>query len=147
MFLNGEIQILLPQSSKHWAKGTSQGFFITTCHFRFVTFRAHLIKSVGEGITRAEVLPNRNKCIVHFLDLNANRTLDYLESAWNAGAIGHNHFYLCNLQESDRLASLNFTDIFDFQRIFLITTSKVCLVFRQYIDIIFPTNILLLAKH
>ena len=80
-----------------------------------------MIKAVAESVVPAEILPNHNKCIVHFLDLDVNLTVKYLKSARSAGSIGQNHFYLAKVDDNILLASLNFSEIFDFSRIFVIT--------------------------
>ena len=90
-----------------------------------MNFRAHLIKAVAESVVPAEIIPNHNKCIVHYLDLDVDLTIKYLKSAWSAGSIGQNDFYLAKVDDNTMLASLNFSEIFDFRRIFVITNFKV----------------------
>ena len=112
-------------------KTTSQLTFLSEC---ITNFRAHLIKAVAESVIPAEILPNHNKCIVHFLDLDVNVTVKYLKSAWTAGTIGQNHFYLAKFDDNIQLASLNFSEIFDFSRIFVIIF-KVWFVSLSYFSI------------
>ena len=82
-------------------------------------------KAIAESAIPVKILPNHNKCIVHYLHSNTNLTVNYLKSAWNAGARGHNDIYLANVKDKIQLASLNFSEIFDLKRIFVITSSKV----------------------
>lgn len=84
-----------------------------------------MIRAMAEGVTRPDIFPNHNKCIVHFLDLNVNLTKDYLKSAWTAESIGSNDFYLANVEDINHLATLNYSNNFDFQRLFITTLSKV----------------------
>ena len=63
--------------------------------------------------------------MVHFLDIvNINLTIVYLKSAWSAGAIGAYDFYLLVI-DVDQVDSLNISEIFDFKRLLIATTSKV----------------------
>ena len=82
-------------------------------------------KEIAESVTPVEILPNHNKCIIHFLDMNKNLTVNYLKSAWSVGSIGQNDIYLTYVKDSIQLASLNFSELFDFKRIFVIISSKV----------------------
>ena len=82
-------------------------------------------KAIAEDAIPIKALPNYNKCIVHYLDLNTNLTVNYLKSAWSAGSLGQNDIYLANVKDNIQLASLNFSELFDFKRIFVITSSKV----------------------
>ena len=85
----------------------------------------HLNKAIAESETPVEILPNHNKCIIHFLDLNTNLTVNYLKSAWSAGSIGQNDIYLANVKDDIQLARLNFSQVFDLKGIFVIKSSKV----------------------
>ena len=82
-------------------------------------------KAIAESAIPIKSLPNHNKCIVHYLDLNTSLTVNYLKSAWSAGSIGQNDIYLTYVKDNIQLASLNFSELFDFKRIFVITSSKV----------------------
>ena len=63
--------------------------------------------------------------MVHFLDIvSINLTIVYLKSAWSAGAIGAYDFYLLVI-DVDQVDSLNISEIFDFKRLLIATTSKV----------------------
>ena len=85
----------------------------------------HFNKAIAESATPVEILPNHNKCIIHFLDLNTNMTVNYLKSAWNAGSLGQNNIYLANVKDDIQLSRLNFSQVFDLKRIFVIKSSKV----------------------
>lgn len=79
-----------------------------------------MIKSLTGEIIQDDVLPSNKRCIVHFVDFElVNRTKDYLKSAWKAGLIGSNHHYLIEIGDLARLPSLKFSEIFDFQRLFI----------------------------
>ena len=91
-------------------------------------FRATMVSSVSKEISQADILPNLNKCIVHLLDLNINLTKEYLISAWSTNSIGSQDFYLANIKNNNELIHLNFTEMFDFQRIVIIKSSEVSLV-------------------
>ena len=80
-----------------------------------------MIRAVKGKISPSAILPNNNICLVHFLDLNINRTRDYLKLAWSAGSIGANHLYLVNIEDNKMLDLMNFTEIFDFQRLLIST--------------------------
>ena len=81
-------------------------------------------KSVGREES-IDVLDSQDKCILHYLDIgNINLTKAYLKSAWNAGALGANDFYVVTVEDLSQVALLNFSKIFDFQRLW-ITTSEV----------------------
>ena len=83
------------------------------------------MRSVSKKITRADLLPNLNKCIVHLLDLNINLTKEYLLSAWSANSIGSQHLYLVNIKDSNELLYLNFSEMFDFQKIAIVKPYEV----------------------
>ena len=104
----------------------------TTCMIRATTTN-------GE-IKHTEIFSSNNNCIVHFLDLNVNQTKAYLKSAWTAGSTGASDFYLAHVEDNDQLAYLNFSQIFDFQRILIVTFSGVlCSSSFQYtLDVISP---------
>ena len=89
------------------------------------------MRSVRGKITQAELLPNLNKCIVHLLDLNINLTKEYLLSAWSARTIRSNDFYLANIKDNNQLPYLNFSEIFDFQRIAIVKSSNVRMVYSS----------------
>ena len=84
-----------------------------------------MMTSVSKKITRADVLPNLNICIVHLLDLNINLTKEYLLSAWSANSIGSQHLYLVNIKDSNELLYLNFSEMFDFQKIAIVKPYEV----------------------
>ena len=85
----------------------------------------HLNKAIAGSATPVEILPNHNKCIIHFLDMNTNLTVNYLKSAWNAGSLGQNNIYLANIKDDIQLARLDFSEVSDLKRIFVIKSSKV----------------------
>ena len=85
----------------------------------------HLNKAIAESATSVEILPNHNKCIIHFLDMNTNLTVNYLKSAWNAGSLGQNNIYLANIKDDIQLARFDFSQVSDLKRIFVIKSSKV----------------------
>ena len=80
-----------------------------------------MIRAVKGNISPSSILPNNNMCLVHFLDLNINRTRDYLKLSWSAGSIGANHIYLINIEDNKMVDRMNFTEIFDFQRLLIST--------------------------
>ena len=84
-----------------------------------------MIKEISERDATVEILRNQNHCIIHFLDLNTNLTVNYLKSDWNAGSLGQNNIYLANVKDDIQLARLNFSQVFDLKRIFVIKSSKV----------------------
>ena len=87
-----------------------------------------MVRSVRGNINQGDPLPNLNKCIVHILDLNINHTKEYLLSAWSTKSIGSHDFYLANVNGSNQLQYLNFSEIFDFQRIAIVNSSTVRIV-------------------
>ena len=72
----------------------------------------------------SEVLPNHSACVIHFLHtFNINLTLHYLKSAWKAGSTSANHLYLvAYIRPTYDREFLNLSEVFDFQRLFLIST-------------------------
>ena len=79
----------------------------------------------GEEIS-IEILESHKKCLLHFLNIaSINLTRQYLESTWSAGAIGGNDVYFVTLDDINQLALLNFSKIFDFQRLLIIASSEV----------------------
>ena len=84
-----------------------------------------MIKAFGGEEIPTTILRSQNRCMVHFLDIvNINLTIVYLKSAWSAGAIGAYDFYLLVI-DIDQVDSLNISEIFDFKRLLIATTSKV----------------------
>ena len=84
-----------------------------------------MVRSVRGNITQADTLPNQNKCIVHILDLNINLTREYLLSVWSPASIGSQHFYFAKIEETDDLNYLNFSKLFDFQRVAIAKSFRV----------------------
>ena len=85
-----------------------------------------MIRTITGREASTEILRGHNKCLVHFLAIsNLNLTEAYLKSSWNAGAVGTNDFYLVITDAINQAAILNFSEIFDFQRILIVTLSKV----------------------
>ena len=85
-----------------------------------------MIKTIKGGDTKIKIHQNQNKCILHFLDLaNINLTKAYLKSAWSAGAVGANDFYLVATETMSHVAHLNFSEIFDFKKLLIATSPKV----------------------
>ena len=73
-----------------------------------------------------DVLDSQGKCILHFLDIgNINLTMAYLTSAWNAGAVGANDFYVVSVEGLSQVHLLNFSKIFDFKRLWIVASSGV----------------------
>ena len=72
----------------------------------------------------SEVLPNHSACVIHFLPtFNLNLTLHYLKSAWRSGSISANHIYLvANIKPTYDRAILDLNEVFDFQRLFVISS-------------------------
>lgn len=85
-----------------------------------------MVKTITGPETSVEILQSQNKCILHFLDIaNINITRAYLKSAWNAGALGPKDFYLLAIENINQVPLLNFSEIFDFQRLLIAATSVV----------------------
>ena len=85
-----------------------------------------MIKAISGKVTRPEPFPNINKCIIHFLDIESMIiTQQYLKLAWSAGSVGAYHFYWIKIEAMKNLLSLNYSEIFDFQRLFIYTSSGV----------------------
>ena len=80
-----------------------------------------MIHGINGHINALDILPKNNICIVHYLDLNINLTKDYLMSAWTAGSFGANDIYLSLAEDTEQLSYLNFSQIFDFQRVLMVT--------------------------
>ena len=97
----------------------------------FILFRTTMVRSVKGNMTQADTLPNLNRCIVHILDLNINLTREYLTSIWSPVSIGSQNFYFAKIEETDDLDYLNFSKIFDFQRVAIAKSFKV----RMFIKI------------
>ena len=92
----------------------------------FLVFRPKMIKAISGKVLPHKVLHNNNECIIHFLDFeNVNLTKEYLKSAWSAGSLRRNHVYLASIESTDQLTHLNFSEIFDFQRLYIALSYKV----------------------
>ena len=67
------------------------------------------------------LFPTESECIVHFIDIdNITTTKKYLKHAWEAGLIGSNNIHVVNVDSRTfEPKKLMFSDIFDFQRLFL----------------------------
>ena len=78
----------------------------------------------NEDTSEVEVLPNHNACVIHFVHtLNLNLTFQYLISAWKAGSLSaNNHYLVSNTKPAYDREILTLSEIFDFQRLFLIST-------------------------
>ena len=96
----------------------------------YASFRPIMIKAIAESEAPTETFHQNRRCTLHFLDVSsANITRDYLKLAWNAGAIGAYDIYLVSIPIT-QLGLLNFSEIFDFQRMFIAaSSSKVLLIF------------------
>ena len=82
-------------------------------------------RSVGKEES-IDVLDSQDKCILHYLDIgNINLTKAYLKSAWNAGALGANDFYVVTVEDLSQVALLNLSKIFDFKRLWIAASSGV----------------------
>ena len=96
-------------------------------NFELLAFRATIIMALLEKASPPKVLKNYNECIIHFLDIeNVNLTKEYLKTAWNERSYGRNHIFLANIGSIDQLTHLNISEIFDFQRLFIAISYKVC---------------------
>ena len=84
-----------------------------------------MIKAIAESEVPTEIFRNHGKCTIHFLDIaSTNTTKEYLKLAWNAGAVGANDIYLVTIEAINQLGLLNVSEIFDFQRMFIATSSS-----------------------
>ena len=90
-----------------------------------------MIRSISNSVDTADVLPNYNHCILHFLNLeNPNLMKQYIKLAWSQGSIGANHLYLVNIEadnkqvmfKENRQLGLNFSEIFDFERLIIVSS-------------------------
>ena len=60
------------------------------------------------------------RCTVHYLDnMNLNRTLAYLNSAWNKGSFNADQFYIVKINSTEQLKILNLPYIFEFKRLLI----------------------------
>ena len=91
-------------------------------------FRATVVRSIKGRMLQHDLFPHQNKCIVHILDLNINMTKEYLLSAWSASLFGSQNFYMVKVKDDNQLMQLNFSQLYDFQRIAIVQTSKVSTV-------------------
>ena len=83
-----------------------------------------MIRTITGREDSTEILRGHNKCLVHLLAIsNLNLTEAYLKSAWSVGAVGSNNFYLVTTEAINQAAVFNFSEIFDFQRILIVTLS------------------------
>jgi hypothetical protein len=79
-------------------------------------------------------LPGLSHCLVHFIDLSdAILSAEYVKLAWINDALGSNNLYVIYLRDGkDALQKLNFSEIFDFQRMFVVYESVSLLIFLKY---------------
>ena len=85
-----------------------------------------MIKRMTGRELKIEILPNWNKCILHYLDfVSINLTKAYLKTAWEAGAVGATNFYLVMIEDMNQVHLSNQNEIFDFQRLLIATSSMV----------------------
>ena len=102
-----------------------------------------VIRSLSNIVTTNDILINYNHCILHFLDLeNLNLTKQYLKLAWGQGSIGENHLYLINIEAGNKHPSLNFSEMFDFERMIIVSSSGVGML-----DICMKSKTFLKMKH
>ena len=84
-----------------------------------------MIKELSSRVSRADVLPNHNECIIHFIDLQSlTLARMYLKLAWSEKSIGANHLYLVYMGDMNKF-ELRFNDLFDFKRLILATAEVV----------------------
>ena len=113
-----------PKPWNHLMRGDSMKQVFAWYPVNKCIFRPKIIRAISENVG-SEILPNK-KCIIHLIDIGSmNLTKDYLKSAWKKGSIGATHFYLIKIKAIEHLGSLNFSEIFDFQRLFLAAPSGV----------------------
>ena len=80
----------------------------------------------GRQVTQNEVIPNHNKCLIHFLDFDdIHLTKEYLKAAWKSGSIGGSQLYFVNFGAAHQIAHLNMSEIFDFQKLLIATPAGV----------------------
>ena len=102
-------------------------FWDTIYYWLNISSRPIVIKTIREGETSTAIIRRHNTCLVHFLEIsNINLTKVYLKSAWKAGAVGANDYYLVTLESKHQVALLNFSEIFDFQRLLIAKSPMVC---------------------
>ena len=84
-----------------------------------------MIKELSSRVSRADVLPNHNECIIHFIDVQSlTLARMYLKLAWSEKSIGANHLYLVYMGDMNKF-ELRFNDLFDFKRLILATSEVV----------------------
>ena len=80
----------------------------------------------GRQVTQNEVIPNHNKCLIHFLDLdNLYLIKEYLKAAWKSGSVGGSQLYFVNVGSAYQMAYLNSSEMFDFQKLLIATSAGV----------------------
>ena len=85
-----------------------------------------MMKRLAGGENSIEIIKSHNKCLLHILNIaSIKQTRKYLESAWSAGAIGGNDVYFVTLEGINQVVLLNFSKIFDFQRLWITASSEV----------------------
>ena len=88
-----------------------------------------MLKAISKESAVIQALPNHKKCIVHYLDnTNVHLAIEYLKSAREAGAIGHEHLYCLSSTRQNLVDLLNYTDIVDFQRLIIIVPVTVSIL-------------------
>ena len=62
-----------------------------------------MIKELSSRVSRADVLPNHNECIIHFIDVQSLTLAKmYLKLAWNEKSLGANHLYLVYMGKKNK---------------------------------------------
>ena len=90
-----------------------------------------MIKELSSRVSRADVLPNHNECIIHFIDLQSlTLARMYLKLAWSEKSIGANHLYLVYMRDMNKF-ELRFNELFDFKRLILATSDEVGFLYFQ----------------
>ena len=87
-----------------------------------------MLRSIRGNVTKADLILNQNECIVHLLDMNINLTKEYLLVAWSERLTRSQDFYCVHINDYNQLKYLKFSEIFDFQGIAIIKSSKVRMV-------------------
>ena len=84
-----------------------------------------MIKELSSRVSRADVLPNHNECIIHFIDVQSLTLAQmYLKLAWSEESIGANHLYLVYMGDLNKF-DFRFNEVFDFKRLILATCDGV----------------------
>ena len=84
-----------------------------------------MIKELSSIVSRADVLPNHNECIIHFIAVQSLTLAKmYLKLAWSEKLIGANHLYMVYMGDMSKF-ELRFKEPFDFKRLIFATSDGV----------------------